>query len=191
MGGGLLGRSAWPSRRTSRLTRLRSCAARQRRRRRPRPRGRRHLAIDPVGEHAAALDEEGDTRDCARRRSRSDGPELRERPTLRRHDIEIVADDDGYQDLWLDSTQVRLILGELPYEVTAGDGVITVDGKDMKVLSNRDPGLVAVGGSGASTVIQLHGSFFTSALLGYAGKHLGLLELGLLLISAPATSMRT
>ena len=62
------------------------------------------------------------------------------------HDIEIVA----VNDLTDTKTLAHLlkydsILGKLPYEVTAGDGVITVDGKDIKVLSEPRSRLAAVG----------------------------------------------
>jgi glyceraldehyde 3-phosphate dehydrogenase len=86
------------------------------------------------------------------------------------HDIEIVA----VNDLTDTKTLAHLlkydsILGKLPYEVTAGDGVITVNGKDMKVLSNRDPGSLPWGELGVDVVIESTG-FFTKAA--DAGKHL-------------------
>ena len=86
------------------------------------------------------------------------------------HDIEIVA----VNDLTDTKTLAHLlkydsIMGKLPYEVTAGDGVITVDGKDIKVLSNRDPGSLPWADLGVDVVIESTG-FFTKAA--DAGKHL-------------------
>ncbi len=100
------------------------------------------------------------------------------------HDIEIVA----VNDLTDTKTLAHLlkydsILGKLPYEVTAGDGVITVDGKDMKVLSNRDPGSLPWADLGVDVVIESTG-FFTKAA--DAGKHLAA-GAKKVIISAPAT----
>jgi glyceraldehyde 3-phosphate dehydrogenase len=100
------------------------------------------------------------------------------------HDIEIVA----VNDLTDTKTLAHLlkydpILGKLPYEVTAGDGVITVDGKDLKVLSNRDPGALPWGDLGVDVVIESTG-FFTKAA--DAGKHLSA-GAKKVIISAPAT----
>jgi glyceraldehyde 3-phosphate dehydrogenase len=100
------------------------------------------------------------------------------------HDIEIVA----VNDLTDTKTLAHLlkydsILGKLPYEVTAGDGVITVGGKDIKVLSNRDPGSLPWADLGVDVVIESTG-FFTKAA--DAGKHLSA-GAKKVIISAPAT----
>ena len=73
------------------------------------------------------------------------------------HDIEIVA----VNDLTDTKTLAHLlkydsIMGKLPYEVVAGDGVITVDGKDIKVLSNRDPGSLPWARSGRRCRHRVH-----------------------------------
>ena len=65
------------------------------------------------------------------------------------HDVEIVA----VNDLTDTKTLAHLlkydtVLGKLKHEVSAGDGVITVDGKDIKVLSDRDPGALPWGDLG-------------------------------------------
>jgi glyceraldehyde 3-phosphate dehydrogenase len=100
------------------------------------------------------------------------------------HDIEIVA----INDLTDTKTLAHLLkydttMGVLPYEVSAGEGVISVDGKDIKVMSDRDPGALPWGDLGVDIVIESTG-FFTSA--DAAGKHLagGAKKV---IISAPAT----
>jgi glyceraldehyde 3-phosphate dehydrogenase len=100
------------------------------------------------------------------------------------HDIEIVA----INDLTDTKTLAHLLkydttMGVLPYTVTAGEGVISVDGKDIKVMSDRDPGALPWGDLGVDIVIESTG-FFTSA--DTAGKHLagGAKKV---IISAPAT----
>jgi glyceraldehyde 3-phosphate dehydrogenase len=74
-------------------------------------------------------------------------------------------------------------MGKLPYDVSAGDGVITVDGKDIKVLSNRDPGSLPWSDLGVDVVIESTG-FFTKAA--DAGKHISA-GAKKVIISAPAT----
>ncbi|MTD13956.1 type I glyceraldehyde-3-phosphate dehydrogenase [Nakamurella sp. YIM 132087] len=100
------------------------------------------------------------------------------------HDIEIVA----INDLTDTKTLAHLLkydttMGVLPYTVTSGEGVISVDGKDIKVMSDRDPGALPWGDLGVDVVIESTG-FFTSAET--AGKHLtgGAKKV---IISAPAT----
>ncbi len=99
-------------------------------------------------------------------------------------DVEIVA----INDLTDTKTLAHLlkydsILGVLPYEVKAGDGVISVDGKDIKALSERDPGALPWGDLGVDIVIESTG-FFTKA--DAARKHV---DAGAkkVIISAPAT----
>jgi glyceraldehyde 3-phosphate dehydrogenase len=75
------------------------------------------------------------------------------------------------------------ILGRFPGEVSAGDSAINVDGKELKVLSERDPAVLPWGDLGVDVVIESTG-FFTKRE--DAAKHL---EAGAkkVIISAPAT----
>ncbi|HET7590246.1 MAG TPA: type I glyceraldehyde-3-phosphate dehydrogenase [Solirubrobacterales bacterium] len=74
------------------------------------------------------------------------------------------------------------ILGRYPGEVEAGDGVISVDGAEVKMLSERDPAQLPWGELGVDVVIESTG-FFTARA--DAAKHL---EAGArkVIISAPA-----
>jgi glyceraldehyde 3-phosphate dehydrogenase len=99
-------------------------------------------------------------------------------------DVEIVA----INDLTDTKTLAHLlkydsILGVLPYEVKAGDGVISVDGKDIKALSQRDPGALPWSDLDVDIVIESTG-FFTKAEA--ARKHI---DAGAkkVIISAPAS----
>ena len=99
-------------------------------------------------------------------------------------DVEIVA----INDLTDTKTLAHLlkydsILGVLPYEVKAGDGVISVDGKDIKALSERDPGALPWSDLDVDIVIESTG-FFTKAEA--ARKHI---DAGAkkVIISAPAS----
>jgi glyceraldehyde 3-phosphate dehydrogenase len=51
------------------------------------------------------------------------------------------------------------ILGRFPGEVEAGESSITVDGKELKVLSERDPAALPWGDLGADVVIESTGLF--------------------------------
>ncbi len=75
------------------------------------------------------------------------------------------------------------ILGRFPGAVEAGEGGISVDGKELKVLSERDPAALPWGDLGVDVVIESTG-FFTKRE--DAAKHL---EAGArkVIISAPAT----
>ncbi len=75
------------------------------------------------------------------------------------------------------------ILGRFPGEVEAGEDSITVDGKEIKVLSERDPADLPWGDLGVDVVIESTG-FFTKR--DDAAKHL---EAGAkkVIICAPAT----
>ena len=99
-------------------------------------------------------------------------------------DIEIVA----VNDLTDTKTLAHLlkydsVMGKLPYEVSAGDGAISVDGKEFKVLSNRDPGALPWGDLGVDVVIESTG-FFTKADAARAHVAAGAKKV---LISAPAS----
>jgi glyceraldehyde 3-phosphate dehydrogenase len=74
------------------------------------------------------------------------------------------------------------ILGRFPGEVVAGEGAISIDGKELKVLSERDPAALPWGELGVDVVIESTG-FFTARA--DAAKHL---EAGAkkVIISAPA-----
>jgi glyceraldehyde 3-phosphate dehydrogenase len=98
-------------------------------------------------------------------------------------DIEFVA----VNDLVDTATMAHLlkydsILGRYPGEVEAGDGVISVDGAEVKMLSERDPAQLPWGELGVDVVIESTG-FFTARA--DAAKHL---EAGAkkVIISAPA-----
>ena len=100
------------------------------------------------------------------------------------HDVEIVA----VNDLTDTKTLAHLlkydtILGKLKHEVEAGDGVITIGGKELKVLSDRDPGALPWGDLGVDVVIESTGHFTKAD---GASKHLagGAKKV---IISAPAT----
>ncbi len=100
------------------------------------------------------------------------------------HDIEIVA----VNDLTDTKTLAHLlkydsVMGKLPYEVAAGDGEISVDGKAFKVISNRDPAALPWKELEVDVVIESTG-FFTKAEA--AKKHI---EAGAkkVIISAPAS----
>src|SRR4051795_11433934 len=75
------------------------------------------------------------------------------------------------------------VYGPFPSEIEAGDGTIVVDGRELRVLSERDPAALPWGDLGADVVIESTG-FFTKRP--DAAKHL---EAGAkkVIISAPAT----
>jgi glyceraldehyde 3-phosphate dehydrogenase len=75
------------------------------------------------------------------------------------------------------------ILGRFPGEVEAGDGAITVDGVEIKVLNEKDPAALPWGDLGVEVVIESTGLFTKRE---GAEKHL---EAGAkkVIISAPAT----
>jgi len=74
------------------------------------------------------------------------------------------------------------ILGRFPGEVEAGDGVLAIDGREIKAFSERDPAALPWGDLGVDVVIESTG-FFTARA--DAAKHL---EAGAkkVIISAPA-----
>src|ERR1017187_3175467 len=76
------------------------------------------------------------------------------------------------------------ILGNLKNEITAGDDFIAVDGKKIKVTSERDPGKLDWASVGAHIVVESTG-FFTDGLK--AKAHLGK-TVKKVIISAPATN---
>jgi glyceraldehyde 3-phosphate dehydrogenase len=74
------------------------------------------------------------------------------------------------------------ILGRFPGEVAAGEGSISIDGKELKVLSERDPAALPWGELGVDVVIESTG-FFTAR--DDAAKHLAA-GAKKVIISAPA-----
>ncbi|HEY8371608.1 MAG TPA: type I glyceraldehyde-3-phosphate dehydrogenase [Pseudonocardiaceae bacterium] len=99
------------------------------------------------------------------------------------HDIEIVA----VNDLTDNATLAHLlkydsVLGALPYEVSATEDGITVNGKTFKSLSERDPAALPWGDLGVDIVIESTGRFTKAE---DARKHI---EAGAkkVIISAPA-----
>src|SRR6202166_3429422 len=76
------------------------------------------------------------------------------------------------------------ILGNLPNEITAGEDFITVDGKKIKVASERDPAKLDWASVGAQIVVESTGHFTDAAK---AKAHLGT-TVKKVIISAPATN---
>ena len=99
-------------------------------------------------------------------------------------DLEFVA----VNDLVDTATMANLlkydsILGRFPGEVEASDGALSIDGKELKVLAERDPAALPWGDLGVDVVIESTGLFTKRE---DAAKHL---EAGAkkVIISAPAT----
>ena len=99
-------------------------------------------------------------------------------------DLEFVA----VNDLVDTATMANLlkydsILGRFPGEVEAGDGALVIDGRELAVLSERDPAALPWGDLGVDVVIESTGLFTKRE---DAAKHL---EAGAkkVIISAPAT----
>ncbi|HEY1254342.1 MAG TPA: type I glyceraldehyde-3-phosphate dehydrogenase [Terracidiphilus sp.] len=107
------------------------------------------------------------------------------RAALGNPEIEFVA----VNDLTSPATLAHLlkydsILGNLKNEVTAGEGFIAIDGKQIKVFSERDPAKLDWASVGAQVVVESTG-FFTDALK--AKAHLGS-TVKKVIISAPASN---
>lgn len=99
-------------------------------------------------------------------------------------DIEIVAVNDlGSVKTMAHLLKYDSVLGVLPNDISAVDGGISVDGKLLRVLSERDPAKLGWGDLGVDLVIESTG-FFTDR--DKAAAHL---EAGapLVIVSAPAT----
>jgi glyceraldehyde 3-phosphate dehydrogenase len=99
-------------------------------------------------------------------------------------DIEIVAVNDlGDTATTAHLLKYDTILGRLKAEVTHTADSITVDGKTIKVLAERDPAAIAWGELGVDIVVESTGIFTKAA---DAGKHIagGAKKV---IISAPAT----
>jgi glyceraldehyde 3-phosphate dehydrogenase len=99
-------------------------------------------------------------------------------------DIEIVAVNDlGSVKTMAHLLKYDSVMGVLPNDISAVDGGISVDGKLLRVLSERDPAKLGWGDLGVDLVIESTG-FFTDR--DKAAAHL---EAGapLVIVSAPAT----
>jgi glyceraldehyde 3-phosphate dehydrogenase len=100
------------------------------------------------------------------------------------HDLEVVA----VNDLTDTKTLAHLLkydsmLGRLPHEISAREGVITVDGKQITVLSERDPAALPWSDHGVDLVIESTGRF-TKAEAARGHLNGGAKKV---IISAPAT----
>src|SRR3954470_374332 len=99
-------------------------------------------------------------------------------------DVEIVAVNDITDAGTLGHLlKYDSVYGPFPGEVSVGDGALIVDGREVKVLAERDPGALPWGDLGVDVVVESTG-FFTKRA--DAAKHL---EAGAkkVIISAPAT----
>ena len=99
-------------------------------------------------------------------------------------DLEIVAVNDiGDAKTMAHLLKHDSVLGLLDAEVTPGDGAISVDGKELKLLTERDPAALPWGDLGVQVVIESTGLFTKRE---DAQKHL---DAGAekVIISAPAT----
>ena len=85
-------------------------------------------------------------------------------------DFEIVAANDlGDAAMMAHLLKFDSVLGPLGKDVQVGDGSITVDGRELKILAERDPGNLPWGDLGVDVVIESTG-FFTDR--DGAAKHL-------------------
>ncbi len=99
-------------------------------------------------------------------------------------DLEFVAINDiADAEMLAHLLKYDSIYGRLPAEVEAAEGAIVVDGKPIRVLSERDPGDLPWGDLGVEVVVESTGLFTKRDA---AAKHL---EAGAkkVIISAPAT----
>jgi glyceraldehyde 3-phosphate dehydrogenase (phosphorylating) len=99
-------------------------------------------------------------------------------------DLEIVAVNDiGDAKTMAHLLKHDSVLGLLDADVTPGDGAISVDGKELKLLTERDPAAISWGDLGVQVVIESTGLFTKRE---HAQKHL---DAGAekVIISAPAT----
>jgi len=97
-------------------------------------------------------------------------------------DLDFVAVNRGDAGAMAHLLKYDSVHGELPFPVEVGEGCIVVDGKELRVLYESDPGRLPWGDLGVGLVIEASGRFRDRA---GASKHL---EAGAekVLISAPA-----
>jgi len=77
-------------------------------------------------------------------------------------DIDFVAANDlGSLDTMAHLLKYDSVMGQLPYEIKAVEGGISVDGDTLKILAERDPAKLPWGDLGVDVVIESTG-FFTS-----------------------------
>jgi len=101
------------------------------------------------------------------------------------HDIEIVAANDlGDVSTMAHLLKYDSVLGPLKHRVEATDSGIEIDGKELKILAERDPGALPWGDLGVDVVIESTG-FFTKA--DEARKHVDQGGAKKVIISAPAS----
>jgi glyceraldehyde 3-phosphate dehydrogenase len=101
------------------------------------------------------------------------------------HDIEIVAANDlGDVKTMAHLLKYDSVLGPLKHRVEATDSGIEIDGKELKILAERDPGALPWGDLGVDVVIESTG-FFTKA--DEARKHVDQGGAKKVIISAPAS----
>jgi glyceraldehyde 3-phosphate dehydrogenase len=101
------------------------------------------------------------------------------------HDIEIVAANDlGDVRTMAHLLKYDSVLGPLKHRVEATDSGIEIDGKELKILAERDPGALPWGDLGVDVVIESTG-FFTKA--DEARKHVDKGGAKKVIISAPAS----
>jgi glyceraldehyde 3-phosphate dehydrogenase (phosphorylating) len=101
------------------------------------------------------------------------------------HDIEIVAANDlGDVSTMAHLLKYDSVLGPLQHRVEATDSGIEIDGKELKILAERDPGALPWGDLGVDVVIESTG-FFTKA--DEARKHVDKGGAKKVIISAPAS----
>ena len=101
------------------------------------------------------------------------------------HDIEIVAANDlGDVKTMAHLLKYDSVLGPLKHHVETTDSGIAVDGKEIKILAERDPGALPWGDLGVDVVIESTG-FFTKA--DDARKHVDQGGAKKVIISAPAS----
>jgi glyceraldehyde 3-phosphate dehydrogenase len=100
-------------------------------------------------------------------------------------DIEIVAANDlGDVKTMAHLLKYDSVLGPLKHRVEATDSGIEIDGKELKILAERDPGALPWGDLGVDVVIESTG-FFTKA--DEARKHVDQGGAKKVIISAPAS----
>ncbi|MEX2356642.1 MAG: type I glyceraldehyde-3-phosphate dehydrogenase [Thermaerobacterales bacterium] len=108
------------------------------------------------------------------------------RQTLSRSDVEVVA----FNDLGDPATMAHLLkydsnFGRLGVDVSVGDDHLTVDGKRLAVIQERDPGKIGWRDLGVDVVVECTG-FFTDA--GKAAAHIDGGGAKKVVISAPGTN---